>query len=81
MQASQGWNPAVTYPVPDTGTGWGSDWGFPNLFQDSKFYGYMYWADLMNPSPLWNSAVEACQSQVPNWSTTGSTSTTGVRAA
>ena len=27
----------------------------------------------MNPTPQWNSAVEACQSQVPNWSTTGST--------
>jgi type IV pilus assembly protein PilY1 len=73
MQSSQGWNPAVTYPVADTGTGWGSDWGFPNLFQDSKFYGYLYWADLSNPTPQWNSAAEACQSQVPYWNTTGST--------
>ncbi len=49
------------------GTGLGSDTGFPLLFQDDKFYGYMYWADLSNPDPQWNTREEACQSQVPNW--------------
>ncbi|HEX8706203.1 MAG TPA: hypothetical protein VF815_45635 [Myxococcaceae bacterium] len=70
MQASRGWHPDTVYPVPDVGTDFGSDIGFPNLFQDSKFYGYMYWADLSNPPAQWNSKEEACQSQVPLWNST-----------
>ncbi|KFE60714.1 pilus assembly protein PilY [Hyalangium minutum] len=68
--ASRGWNPTTVYPVPDLGTQEGSDTGFPNLFQDDKFYGWMYWADLSNPPTQWNSKEHACQSQVPNWSNT-----------
>jgi type IV pilus assembly protein PilY1 len=69
--AAKGWNAATAYPVPDTGTGLGSDSGFPNLFQDNKFYGYLYWSDLSNPPPQWNSQEEACSSQVADWATTG----------
>jgi type IV pilus assembly protein PilY1 len=69
--AARGWDPTHVYPVPDTGTGEGSDTGFPNLFQDSKFYGYLLWADLSNPTTQWDTQAQACQSQVPNWSTTG----------
>jgi type IV pilus assembly protein PilY1 len=67
---SRGWDPSIVYPVPDVGTGLGADTGFPNLFQDSKFYGYMYWTDSSSPPTQWNSKEQACQAQVPNWSTT-----------
>ena len=70
-QASLGWNPATVYPVPDAGTGLGSDTGFPNLFQDSKFYGYLYWADSSNPPPQWDSKEQVCQDRIYDWSTTG----------
>jgi type IV pilus assembly protein PilY1 len=70
MQASHGWDPNTVYPVPDIGTGVGTDLGFPNLFQDSKFYAYMGWADLTNPAPQWDSKEQACQSQVPYWNDT-----------
>jgi type IV pilus assembly protein PilY1 len=73
FQNSHGWNPDTAYPVPDVGTQLGSDTGFPNLFQDSKFYGYMYWADSSNPAPQWNSKDEACQSRFANWATTDAT--------
>ncbi|WP_157232097.1 hypothetical protein [Hyalangium minutum] len=73
FQLSHGWNPDTAYAVPDQGTQLGSDMGFPNLFQDTKYYGYMYWADLNNPSPQWNSAAAACQGQVPDWTGTGAT--------
>ncbi|HEX8699718.1 MAG TPA: hypothetical protein VF815_12820 [Myxococcaceae bacterium] len=69
-QTIRGWDPNTVYPVPDLGTGVGTDLGFPNLFQDSKFYGYMYWQDLTNPAPQWNSKEEACQMQVPDWNST-----------
>ncbi len=65
--AANAWNPNFQYPVPDPGTGLGSDSGFPNLFQDSKFYGYMYWSDLSNPPSQWDSREIACQTQVPDW--------------
>jgi type IV pilus assembly protein PilY1 len=71
VQLNRGWNPDTVYAVPDTGTMLGSDTGFPNLFQDSKFYGYMYWADLSNPTPQWNTKEDACQSQVADWTGTG----------
>jgi type IV pilus assembly protein PilY1 len=71
LQTARGWHPDTVYPVPDTGTMLGSDYGFPNLFQDSKFYGYMYWADYTNPTPQWNSREEACQAQVYDWPNTG----------
>jgi type IV pilus assembly protein PilY1 len=70
-QVSRSWNPDTVYPAADTGTGLGSDTGFPNLFQDSKFYGYLFWNDLTNPSPQWNTKEEACQAQVYDWNTTG----------
>jgi type IV pilus assembly protein PilY1 len=66
-QSSRGWDPNTVYPVPDIGTGVGTDLGFPNLFQDNKFYGYMYWGDLTNPVPQWSTKEEACQLQVPYW--------------
>ncbi|WP_224361588.1 pilus assembly protein [Hyalangium versicolor] len=69
FEASRGWDPTFQYPVPDPGTGLGADLGFPNLFQDAKFYGYMYWNDSSDPTPQWNSKEEACKSQVPNWNT------------
>ncbi|KFE62632.1 pilus assembly protein PilY [Hyalangium minutum] len=69
--ASRGWDPNFRYPPPDLGTGLGSDTGFPNLFQDNKFYGYLYWADLSNPPSQWDSKEQVCQSRVANWSTTG----------
>jgi type IV pilus assembly protein PilY1 len=69
-QTSRGWSPDTAYPAPDQGTGLGSDTGFPNLFLDDKFYGYMYWGDTSNPAYNWISKEQACQSQVPNWSTT-----------
>jgi type IV pilus assembly protein PilY1 len=72
FSASKGWNPNTLYPVADPGTGLGSDRGFPNLFQDSKFYGYMYWADSTNPAPQWDTKEQACQAQVPNWNTSNS---------
>ena len=67
FQVANSWNPNFAYPIPDPGTGLGSDNGFPLLFQDNKFYGYMYWADLSDPDPQWNTREEACQSQVPSW--------------
>ncbi|MDY7226235.1 hypothetical protein [Hyalangium rubrum] len=69
-QESRGWHPDTVYAVPDVGTGLGTDTGFPNLFQDSKFYGYMAWLDSSNPTPYWSSKEQACQSQVPDWNTT-----------
>ncbi len=70
-EVSRGWDPNTLYPVPDVGTNLGSDTGFPNLFQDSKFYGYMYWNDSSNPASQWDSKEQACQMQVPYWDTTG----------
>jgi type IV pilus assembly protein PilY1 len=67
FQASRNWDPNYMYPIPDPGTGLGSDYGFPNLFQDDKFYGYMYWADSTNPPYQWNMKEQACQSQIPDW--------------
>ena len=71
VQTSRGWHPDTLYAVPDTGTGIGSDNGFPNLFQDNKFYAYMYWGDLSSPTPQWDTKELACQSQVLDWSNTG----------
>jgi len=65
--AANNWNPNFQYPIPDPGTGLGSDTGFPNLFQDSKFYGYMYWQAESSPQPQWTGREAACQSQVPDW--------------
>ncbi|HZH75709.1 MAG TPA: pilus assembly protein PilY, partial [Archangium sp.] len=70
FSAANQWNPNFLYPIPDPGTGLGSDNGFPNLFQDAKFYGYMYWQDLSSPPTQWDGREAACQSQVPNWATT-----------
>ncbi|HLL05625.1 MAG TPA: DUF6081 family protein [Myxococcaceae bacterium] len=68
--AANNWNPNFQYPVPDPGTGLGSDSGFPNLFQDARFYGYLYWQDLSNPPTQWDGREAACQSQVPDWAGT-----------
>jgi type IV pilus assembly protein PilY1 len=64
-QAARGWNPATQYPVPDTGTGFGSDYGYPNLFQDSRYYGYMTWGYSTNPTPTWSTKEAACGQQHP----------------
>jgi type IV pilus assembly protein PilY1 len=70
FQSYRGWDPSFVYPVPDMGTGIGSDVGFPNLFQDSSYYSYMSWADYSSPTPTWSTKEAACQSSVINWSTT-----------
>jgi type IV pilus assembly protein PilY1 len=67
FSTSQGWVSAIAYPTPDRGTGHGSDNGFPDLFRDDKFYGYMFWSNSNAPAPQWNSREEACQGQVPDW--------------
>ena len=41
---SRGWDPNIQYLLLDLGTGLGADTA-SELFQDSKFYGYLYWAD------------------------------------
>jgi type IV pilus assembly protein PilY1 len=63
---SNGWDPNFVYPVPDPGTGLGTDTGFPNLFQDSKYYGYLQWGSSSNPLPQWSGGTKevACNSQV-----------------
>ncbi|ADO69052.1 pilus assembly protein PilY [Stigmatella aurantiaca] len=64
---SHSWNPSTVYPVPDPGTGIGSDTGFNNLFQDNKYYAMGFWGNQSNPTPTWNTREAACQQQVPNW--------------
>jgi type IV pilus assembly protein PilY1 len=56
--------------VPDPGTGLGNDTGFPNLFQDNKYYGWMQWGFSSNPSPQWGGGTKevACNSQIPGGS-------------
>ncbi len=71
VQLNRGWNPDTQYAVPDTGTWLGSDFGFPNLFQDDKFYGYMHWSSSSNPTPQWTTKEQACQTQVLDWANTG----------
>ncbi|ADO76051.1 pilus assembly protein PilY [Stigmatella aurantiaca] len=66
---SHGWDPTFQYPVPDTGTGLGADTGFPNLFQDNKYYMMGGWEALNAPPPLGDTKEMAC-SRVPNWNTT-----------
>ncbi len=70
---SQGWVSAIVYPRPDRGTGHGADNGFPDLFSDDTFYGYMSWDNSNAPPPQWNSREEVCQSQVADWSGAGAT--------
>jgi type IV pilus assembly protein PilY1 len=68
---SYGWDPNFVYPVPDPGTGLGSDTGFPNLFQDSKYYGWMSWGSSSNPTPGWSAGTKevACNTQITGGST------------
>jgi type IV pilus assembly protein PilY1 len=73
FSASNGWVAGVSYLRPDRGTGQGSDTGFPNLFLDDKFYGYLHWQSSNAPAPQWSSREEACQSQVADWESTGAT--------
>ncbi len=73
FEASRSWNASYQYPIPDPGTGLGSDNGFPDLFQDDKFYAYMSWNDSSSPTPTWTTKEQGCQQQVANWSTTGAT--------
>ncbi len=65
---ARGWEPHFQYPVPDPGTGLGSDHGFPNLFQDNKFYGWQHWGSSSNPTPQWDAKETACNAQVPGGS-------------
>jgi type IV pilus assembly protein PilY1 len=60
-----GWDPNFVYPVPDPGTGLGMDSGFPNLFQDDKYYGYLQWGSSSAPAPQWDTKENACDMQVP----------------
>jgi type IV pilus assembly protein PilY1 len=71
FSASHGWDPTFPYPVPDTGTGIGTDTGFPHLFQDDKFYAHGFWSSSSSPAAQWASKEAACQSRVPGWSGTG----------
>ncbi|WP_375768206.1 pilus assembly protein PilY [Archangium gephyra] len=57
MQAANGWDPTVKYPVPDA--------DHPSLFQDDKFYAYMFWEDLNAPTSQWNTKEEVCAYQHP----------------
>jgi type IV pilus assembly protein PilY1 len=68
---ARGWDPNHVYPVPDQGTGLGADMGFPNLFQDSKYYGWYTWASSSNPTPGWSGGTKetACNAQVPGGAT------------
>jgi len=50
MQAANGWDSTVRYPVPDA--------DHPTLFQDDKFYAYMFWEDLNAPTSQWNTKEE-----------------------
>jgi type IV pilus assembly protein PilY1 len=63
---SNGWNPNFVYPVPDPGTGLGTDTGFLNLFQDDKYYGWMSWGTSSNPTPGWSGGTKeaACNMQI-----------------
>ncbi|SEL26109.1 type IV pilus assembly protein PilY1 [Stigmatella aurantiaca] len=63
---SHEWNPSFQYPVPDPGTGLGSDTGFMNLFQDTKYYAMGVWGSSSSPTPQWGSKEEACQKQIGN---------------
>jgi type IV pilus assembly protein PilY1 len=62
-QAARGWDPLRQYPVPDVGTGFGSDSGFPNLFLDNRYYGYMTWGSSSSPTPTWTTKEAACAAQ------------------
>ena len=57
MEAANGWNPAVAYPVPDP--------DHATLFQDDKFYGYMFWEDSNAPASQWNTREDVCAYQHP----------------
>ncbi len=65
---ARGWDPSLQYPVPDQGTNLGSDTGFPNLFQDNRYYGWLQWGSSSNPTPQWNTQEAACELQVPGGS-------------
>ncbi|EAU67839.1 hypothetical protein STIAU_3108 [Stigmatella aurantiaca DW4/3-1] len=66
---SRGWQPGLQYPVPDQGTWIGSDQGFPNLFQDNKYYVMGAWGTQNSPPAQWSTQQAACQGVVPQWST------------
>jgi type IV pilus assembly protein PilY1 len=57
MQAANGWNPGVAYPVPDA--------DHPTLFRDDRFYAYMFWEDHNAPDAQWNTKEEVCAFQHP----------------
>ncbi|MGZ3447480.1 MAG: pilus assembly protein PilY, partial [Myxococcaceae bacterium] len=57
MEAANGWDPSVTYPVPDP--------DHPTLFSDEKFYAYMYWDDLNAPDFQWSTKEDVCAYQHP----------------
>jgi type IV pilus assembly protein PilY1 len=61
---SHEWNPNFQYPVPDTGTGLGSDTGFPNLFLDNRYYGNGLWQYSSSPPFQWSTKEQACQTQI-----------------
>jgi type IV pilus assembly protein PilY1 len=67
---AHGWDPTHVYDPPDMGTGLGSDTGFPTLFQDSKYYGWMTWGTGSNPTPGWGGGTkeDACNAQIPGGS-------------
>ena len=48
---AKAWDKNRMYPIPDPGTGLGSDNGFPNLFKDDSVYRYRSWGDSTSPTP------------------------------
>ncbi|XXF77355.1 pilus assembly protein PilY [Myxococcaceae bacterium GXIMD 01537] len=64
-QTARSWNKDFKYPVPDTGTGMGSDTGKPNLFLDDRIYYYQQWGDSSSPSANWTTKEAACKAQYP----------------
>ncbi|WP_143076187.1 hypothetical protein [Stigmatella erecta] len=71
-----GWDPSFQYPVPDAGTGLGTDVGFPNLFQDGKFKvfntttdyetntNFILWGRFLNFNPPKHVALRAALKKV-----------------
>ena len=63
------------------GHGPGLGHGLPEPVPGHKFYAYMGWDDSSSPPYQWDSQEQACQSQVPNWSTTNGAPTTSASRA
>lgn len=72
-ESSRSWDYTKVYPVPDEGTGLGSDTGHPDLFRDDKVYLYMSWGDSSSPAPAWADQDSACKWEYPLFASTQAT--------